>query len=412
MKNIPGYIDAVRIVRVSSIIWAGYLIALAIINRSLLNPRGSNTELLWYLMLGAVALLCLGLSFWPWIQKKLGRYFVPLIIAIITILPIMATWIMFNTSPGRPVTNSEGMVLRLLPFFLVGFLLIAWRYRWPYILLIILCITGLNFAMIWAFPPPDSHPGFGGAFTVPLIQIAVFLAVGFAISFLMTRLKNQQQSLETANRNLAHYASTREQLATSQERNRLARELHDTLAHTLSGLSVQLETLKAYWDVDKEAARSILDKSLVSAHSGLEETRRALKALRASPLEDLGLILAIKSMATEIADRGKMNLEMDILEKVPSLSPDVEQCVYRIAQEALLNTINHAQAKNLTVSLEYGDEKIKLLIKDDGIGFDPEKNHKNSSFGLTGMQERAQLVGGSLNIQSKQGQGTEVQLIV
>ena len=73
------------------------------------------------------------------------------------------------------------------------------------------------------------------------------------------------------------------QLATSRERNRLARELHDTLAHTLSGLSVQLETIKAYWDVDSQMARSSLDKSLEVAHSGLEETRRALKALRASP---------------------------------------------------------------------------------------------------------------------------------
>jgi signal transduction histidine kinase len=412
MKNIVAQVDAVKIVRFSSVIWIGYLIALGIINQSLWDPRRSTVELIWYLMLGGVALLCLGLSLWPWIQSKLGRFFIPSIIAIITILPILATWITFWAFPGRPVTNSEGMVLRLLPFLLVGFLLIAWRYKWQYSLFIILCIAGSNFAMIWTFPAPGSQPAFRGAFTVPLIQIAVFLAVGFAVGFLMTRLRNQQESLETANKNLAHYASTREQLATSQERNRLARELHDTLAHTLSGLSVQLETLKAYWDIDKEAARSILDKSLASAHSGLEETRRALKALRASPLEDLGLTLALKNMATEIAYRGRLNLNLNIPEKIPSLSPDIEQCVYRIAQEALLNAVNHSQARNLSVSLEYENEKIKLLVSDDGIGFDSEKNHKNSSFGLTGMQERAQLVRGTLSIHSKHGQGTRIELIV
>lgn len=110
-----------------------------------------------------------------------------------------------------------------------------------------------------------------GGLIVTLIQVVIFLAVGFSISYLVTRLRLQQESLEAANIRLTHYASTLEQLATSRERNRLARELHDTLAHTLSGLSVQLETLKAYWDVDQRTARSILEKSLEMAHLGLEE---------------------------------------------------------------------------------------------------------------------------------------------
>jgi signal transduction histidine kinase len=168
----------------------------------------------------------------------------------------------------------------------------------------------------------------------------------------MSRLREQQQSLEAANIRLTHYASTLEHLATSRERNRLALELHDTLAHTLSGLSVQLETAKAYWDVDQQMVRSILDKSLAAAHTGLEETRRALKSLRASPLDDLGLALAMRSMVEDAAKRANLKLEMPEIIMMPALSPDVEQCIYRIAQEAVTNVVKHASARKLTVRLE------------------------------------------------------------
>ena len=247
---------------------------------------------------------------------------------------------------------------------------------------------------------------------ITLIQTVVFLAVGFSISYPMSRLREQQQSLEAANIRLTHYASTLEHLATSRERNRLALELHDTLAHTLSGLSVQLETVKAYWDVDQQTARSILDKSLAAAHSGLEETRRALKALRASPLDDLGLALAISKMAEDAAARANLALEMPEIIMMPPLSPDVEQCIYRVAQEAVTNVVKHASAKKLTVKLEFIEGKATLTVRDDGVGFDIEKINETSHFGLAGMQERARLVGGELDIISKPGDGTTIQLTI
>jgi len=290
----------------------------------------------------------------------------------------------------------------------MGLLLVAWQYRWQYILLVILAVAGLNLAVQWITSPPRIP--IQGAITTTLFQTVIFLAVGFSISYLMTRLRRQQQSLEAANTHLSHYASTLEHLATSQERNRLARELHDTLAHTLSGLSVQLETMKAYWDVDNKAARAILDKSLLSAHTGLEETRRALKALRASPLDDLGLALAVSNMAKENASRAKIKLNLAVSENIPALSPDIEQCVYRVAQEAVTNVVTHAQAKNLMVKLEYSDNKVSLEVNDDGIGFNPESYNQAGHFGLVGMRERAQLIGGTLSISSKPGQGTTILL--
>ena len=192
----------------------------------------------------------------------------------------------------------------------------------------------------------------------------------------------------------------------------MARELHDTLAHTLSGLAVQLETTKAYWDVDRVLARSSLESSIATAHSGLEETRRALRALRASPLDDLGLTAAVRTLAENAASRANLALDLSTDDEIPVLSPDVEQAIYRIAQEAVANVVAHAQAKRLTVRLSLAEGKVRLVVSDDGSGFDVDRSNKPSQFGLTGMKERAQLIGGDLNVLSKPGHGTTVELVV
>ena len=409
MKRTPPGSDVVRLIRFAAILWIGYLIVLALISQSFPAPQRAN--LLYYVLLGCIALLCLGLSYWPWIQERLRQAFIPVIVVIITVMPVIVNWLMTRLFPFGPQFPPEVPVLGLLPFLFIALLLVAWQYKWQYILFIILGTTGLNLGVIWSFAEPGT-PSFQGGLVITLIQSIIFLAVGFSISYLMSRLREQQQSLEEANIRLTHYASTLEHLTTSRERNRLARELHDTLAHTLSGLSVQLETIKAYWDVDQQTARSILEKSLAVAHLGLEETRRALKALRASPLDDLGLALAISTMVEDTAARANLVLDLAIMDKVPALSPDVEQCVYRVAQEAVTNVVKHANAKSLTVKLEFIEEKVTFIVSDDGVGFDIEKSSKTSHFGLTGMRERAQLIGGKFDVLSKAGYGTTIQLTI
>jgi signal transduction histidine kinase len=117
-------------------------------------------------------------------------------------------------------------------------------------------------------------------------------------------------------------------------------------------------------------------------------------------------------MVEGMASRANLALDLSIADKMPVLSPDVEQCIYRVAQEAVTNVVNHANAKNLTVKLEFAEGKLTLVVHDDGVGFDIEKVNKSSQFGLIGMQERAQLIGGELNVTSKPGHGTTVQLTV
>jgi signal transduction histidine kinase len=419
MKKTRPNSDVLRLIRFSAILWIGYLIMLALLTQAFRLPQPPGLPspqpveyraIIYYVLHGFVALFCLVLAYWPWIQERLGKAFIPVIVAIITVMPVIINLLMGRLSPlGPRFGPPETTVLATLPFLFVGLLLVAWQYKWQHILFIILGIAGLNIGITWSSAEPGTPP-FQGVLVITLIQAVIFLALGFSTSYLISRLKGQQQSLEAANVRLIHHAATLEQLATSRERNRLALELHDTLAHALSGLSVQLETVKAYWDVDQPTARSILDKSLAAAHSGLEETRRTLKALRASPLEDLGLALAISTMVKDAAARADLALEMPEIIMMPPLSPDVEQCVYRVAQEAVTNVVKHASAKKLTVKLEPVAGKVTLTVTDDGIGFELAKVNGDSHFGLAGMRERAQLAGGELKVMSEPEHGTTVQL--
>ena len=245
-------------------------------------------------------------------------------------------------------------------------------------------------------PLPMALTGLGHA--------GVFLLVGYIV----TRMMNAQRAQR---RELAAYAATLEQLTVSRERNRMARELHDTLAHSLSAVSVQLEAADGALDDSPETAHMLLTKALAQTRSGLTETRRAMQALRASPLEDLGLGLAIRNLAESTARRGGMAVDIQIAEPLPALPPAVEQGVFRVAQEALSNVARHAGATQLHVQLEANDELI-LTVRDNGRGFDAEATGVNGHFGLQGMRERAEMVGGTLKVQSAAATGTTVRLVV
>ena len=411
MHKSNKYADVVLLIRFAAILWVAYLISLVVITNLTGRADDASGLFFYYALLGAVALICLGLSFWARLQLEMQRYFVPLIVAIITVLPIIFIWISNRSFPPNRMLDPQNSLLTGWPFLLVAFLLIAWKYKWPYMVIITLSITVLNFATIWIFRPPGDMP-LEGPLTFALIQAVVVLAVGLSISYLLTRLRRQQRSLEEANTLTRHYASTLDQLATSRERNRLARELHDTLAHAMSGLSVQLETIDAYWDVDRTLAKTFLETALKTARSGNEETRRALKSLRASPLEDMGLVQALRTLSEGAAARAGLKVDISLPETCEILSPDVEQSVYRVAQEAITNVINHARATHLYLTLSTTHGKITLTVKDDGVGFDTAKTNQTHQFGLTGMKERAHLCGGEIFVLSQPGSGTTIKLTI
>lgn len=398
-----------RVLHTAAWMWIGYLAALALVDVLIYLGAPRLPIILYYLGNGLVAVLFLGLSYWDWIRRKMGAGFFPFMILLISGAPIVLHHVLVPRFPPGPLANVEGMALRQLPVLFIGLALTAWRYDLIYVILFSLATATLEMVtlVLYARIPPRNLTAF---FFVAVVRTVSFIVVGAFINQLMTRLREQGHSLQAANAKLTHYASTLEHLTVSRERNRMARELHDTLAHTLTGLSVTLETAKAYWEVDADKARELLEKSLLTTRTGLEETRRALKSLRASPLEDLGLRHALQKLAKSTAARANLTLELSLPDTMPTLSPDVEQCIYRIAQEAVENVGHHANARNLSLAFEAGRDGLKLTVQDDGQGFDPDDKTISGHFGLVGMRERAEFSGGMLKVESHKGSGTRITL--
>jgi signal transduction histidine kinase len=435
--------DSTRILRIAAWIWIGYLIAMLLMDLVLYTPQAQTMlaqnpaaiqqpgpvqqrpplinnppppqgphlwpVFLFYVTNGLVAFAFLLFTHWKWIQEKLGGAFYPLLVLAISATPIIINTLIVPRFPQGPLSNAEGMALRQLPVLFVALALVAWEYQLVQVILFSIATTVLELGLI-LFSSIDYQNIFVFLF-IAIIRTITFIATGIFISLLVTRLREQQDSLRDANANLAHYASTLEQLTVSRERNRLARELHDTLAHSLTALSVSLETVKAYFDIDKEKTRELIDRSLEATRHGVDETRRALKALRASSLEEMGLELAIQRAAESAATRFNLKLTLDLQNPMPSLSPDVEQTIYRIAQESIENITNHSRAKSFDIHLT-SNSHTTLIIQDDGIGFDSDATEPSGHFGLVGMHERAGLAGGTLKIESEKGKGTKVVLTI
>jgi len=404
----PDSSETSRLLRIAAWIWPGYLAALLVMD-ALLYRRLPPSVQLYYLGNGLAALLFLALAHWEWMRKRLGQGFLPLMILLVSGTPILMQHLFVPRFPPGPLSNAEGMVLRQMPLLFIGLALTAWRYSLLHVFLFSLFTAALEIGVI-GLKMSTRPTVLTVFFFVILVRTVSFIVIGVFISLLMSLLRAQGESLRQANARLTHYASALENLTVSRERNRMARELHDTLAHTLTGLSVTLETVKAYWDLDAEKARALLEQSLTATRRGLDETRRALKSLRASPLEDLGLALALRQLAESAAARAHLDLELVLPDPLPNLTPDVEQCLYRVAQEAVENVAHHASAKRLSLRLESEAGRWKLTVQDNGLGFDPHDKVSSGHFGLVGMRERAELIGGRLTIESQKGKGTKVVL--
>lgn len=229
----------------------------------------------------------------------------------------------------------------------------------------------------------------------------------------------------------AEHTRAAARLATIEERNRLAREIHDTLAQGLAAIALQLETADAVAESKPERAHVAIKRALKLTRGNLEEARRSVMDLRAAPLQGHTLPEALKTLiqqqkqilapALSTSEQQAVLPELSITcspaQNFPTLSPRIEAGLYRIVQEAMTNARKHAAAAHVTVGLVAEEQWINLLITDDGRGFDPElvaqeTRAGSGHFGLAGMSERVRLLGGSLCILSEPGAGTHIEVSV
>jgi two-component system NarL family sensor kinase len=202
------------------------------------------------------------------------------------------------------------------------------------------------------------------------------------------------------------------ELGAMEERNRLAREIHDTLAQGLTAITLQLETAEALLDAaNADRARKAIHQALTLTRANLEEARRSMLDLRATPLEGRALSSALAALADEWRDKGAMQIIFESNGGSRHLPLKIELSLYRIAHEALNNVARHAQAKLVRMWLEVATERVHLVVEDDGHGFDPNDTPKDR-YGLIGMNERVKLLGGEMKLETSPGKGTRVEVSV
>ena len=240
-----------------------------------------------------------------------------------------------------------------------------------------------------------------------MLPMTIFVAVYVTLYSRQAEARAQAQAfsrdLEAANRQLSEYASRVEDLTIANERQRMARELHDTLSQGLAGLILQLEAADAHLAGNRpERARGILQQSMEKARATLAEARQAIDDLRRPAERDLVDAVQREADHFTIATGISCESQIDVTTDVPEA---VAETAIRVISEGLTNIARHAKAGKVTLSLTCNEKGLEIEICDDGIGFDPaavEAGH----YGLLGMRERVRLDGGTLEVRSAPGNGT------
>ena len=246
---------------------------------------------------------------------------------------------------------------------------------------------------------------------LPALIVGTILLAGIVFVVVFTRIAvNERKArseverlaaeLSEANVKLREYAAQVEELATVRERNRLAREIHDSLGHYLTVVNVQIEAARAVID-DRSRALDVLRKAQSLTKDGLAEVRRSVAALRSTTANNRPLPETLQALVEDCRTAG-IKSDLVINGQPRDLPFQVELTLYRAAQEGLTNVRKHAQASNATVKLDYGEvDSVRLIIEDNGIGADTS----DGGFGLLGVRERAQLLGGRARVRASAGHG-------
>jgi signal transduction histidine kinase len=241
-------------------------------------------------------------------------------------------------------------------------------------------------------------------------MLGTYVAAAFTavVTELLRREQRARAELAEANTRLRGYAAQAEELATTQERNRVARDIHDGLGHHLTVVQMQVRAARAVLASDPARADAVLAKAQQQSTEALAEVRRSVAALRA-PRTMPPLPESLKVLAEETSAAG-VPTALTVSGPARPLSADVEESLFRAAQEGLTNVRKHADAGSARLELVYGDDgTVRLEVRDDGRGTTavPE-----TGFGLLGLRERASRLGGSVDVVSQPGRGTTVRVAV
>src|SRR5438128_3104887 len=251
------------------------------------------------------------------------------------------------------------------------------------------------------FPPPYT---FLVVKAEDLLTLVVFLATAIITGQLASALRQRAEQARGREHEIRLLYEQAQELAALQERQRLARELHDSVSQALYGIGLGAYTAREALESDPEQAIASIDYVITLTEAGLAEMRALIFELRPESLEMEGLVAALTKQVAVLRTRYKLTVEADLGEE-PNLSLEMKHALYRIAQEALHNIVKHARASTVVLRLARQEEEIILEVRDNGRGFD-QAGHFPGHLGLRSMHERVSKMGGTLTIESIPVQGT------
>ena len=259
------------------------------------------------------------------------------------------------------------------------------------------------------------RPGAAGPHIVSdLVQVAFAFILSLWIGAMARQSAERRELIDELGRARRELAAAERQAGALEERGRLAREIHDTLAQGFAGIVAHLEAAKGSLGRDTARVGRHLDEAEVVARQSLADARALAWALRPESLAAGGLTAAVERAVTSALGGSPVSASVTVTGTVRQLHPSVEVTLLRAAQEALANVRRHARAHEVNVTLSFFDDAVTLDVADDGIGFDPAGTSPGPSggLGLLGIRERVEALGGSVAVESMPGRGTTVGIFV
>ena len=250
---------------------------------------------------------------------------------------------------------------------------------------------------------------FGKNFLYSLNIVVFMISLLFYILSAITerhRIEEELRMAFQANRELNSYLALSEKIAEDRERKRIAREIHDTLGHALTGISAGIDAVKVLVDIDTNRAKEQLNNVSVVVRDGIRDVRGSLNKMRPGALENNTLKEALIKIIREY--EAISNLEIHLLYKWDNIDLDIakEDIVFRVIQESITNSVRHGHAKTIWIELLEEEEAYVMTIQDDGVGFD----ELHYGYGLKQMQERLMIIGGSVRFENRDGFYTYIEI--
>ena len=250
---------------------------------------------------------------------------------------------------------------------------------------------------------------FGKNFLYSLNIVVFMISLLFYILSAITerhRIEEELRMASQANRELNSYLALSEKIAEDRERKRIAREIHDTLGHALTGISAGIDAVKVLVDIDTNRAKEQLNNVSVVVRDGIRDVRGSLNKMRPGALENNTLKEALIKIIREY--EAISNLEIHLRYEWDTIDLDIakEDIVFRVIQESITNSVRHGHAKTIWIELLEEEEAYVMTIQDDGVGFD----ELHYGYGLKQMQERLMIIGGSVRFENRDGFYTHIEI--